>query len=66
MGYDHGSYRMLVQSPLYDLQAVSGQSYGDARIEVDATRQSGPVYNRFGLICRFQDMNDFYFFASQQ
>jgi hypothetical protein len=63
MGYDHGSYRMLVQSPLYDLQAVSGQSYRDAHIEVDATRQSGPVYNRFGLICRFKDMNDFYFFA---
>jgi hypothetical protein len=54
---------MLVQSPLYDLQAVSGQSYRDAHIEVDATRQSGPVYNRFGLICRFKDMNDFYFFA---
>ena len=30
---------------------------------MDATLQSGPVYNRFGLICRFQDMNDFYFFA---
>jgi hypothetical protein len=63
MGYDHGSYRMLVLSPLDDLQAVAGQSFGDIRIEVVATRQSGPVYNRFGLICRFQDMNDFYFFA---
>lgn len=63
MGYDHGSYRMLVLSPLDDLQAVAGQPFGDVRIEVVATRQSGPVYNRFGLICRFQDMNDFYFFA---
>ena len=54
---------MVVQAPMSDLQAVSGQSYGDVQIEVDATRQAGPVYNRFGLICRFDDMNDFYFFA---
>jgi hypothetical protein len=32
-------------------------------VEVDATRLSGPVYNRFGLTCRFQDINDFYFFV---
>jgi hypothetical protein len=63
MGYDQGAYRMLVQLPMVDLKSVSGQSFGDLQIEVDATRQSGPVYNRFGLICRFQDMDDFYFFA---
>jgi hypothetical protein len=63
MGYDHGVYRMLVNSSLYDLLAVSGQSFGDLQIEVDATRLSGPVYNRYGLICRFRDMADFYFYA---
>ena len=63
MGYDQGTYRMQVQSPLYDLQAVSGQSFTDAQIEVDATLQSGPLYNRFGLICRHLDLKDFYFFA---
>lgn len=63
MGYDHGTYRMQVQSPLFDLQAVSGQSYGDAQIDVDATLQSGPLDNRYGVICRFKDTNDFYFFA---
>jgi hypothetical protein len=63
MGYNEGVFRMLVQSPQYDLQAVSGQTYGDAQIEVDATLKSGPLYNRFGLICRYQDMNAFYFFA---
>jgi len=63
MGYQAGAYQMVVQAPMSDLQAVSGQSYGDVQIEVDATRQAGPVYNRFGLICRFDDMNDFYFFA---
>jgi hypothetical protein len=63
LGYSNGAYRMLVQSPGYDLRAVSGQSYGDVQIEVDTTRLAGPVYNRFGLICRFQDANDFYFFV---
>jgi hypothetical protein len=62
LGYTDSAYRMLVQSPGYDLRAVSGQAYGDVQIEVDATRLAGPVYNRFGLICRFQDMDNFYIF----
>jgi hypothetical protein len=62
LGYSDGSYRILVQSAGYDLWAVSGQAYGDVQIEVDATRLAGPAYNRFGLVCRFQDMNNFYVF----
>ena len=62
LGYADGTYQMLVQSAGYDLRAVSGQTYGDVQIEVDATRLAGPVYNRFGLICRFQDMDNFYVF----
>ncbi len=62
LGYTDSAYRMLVQSPGYDLRAVSGQAYGDVQIEVDATRLAGPVYNRFGLICRFQDMDNSYIF----
>ncbi len=60
--YADGAYEMLVQSAGYDLWAVSGQTYGDVQIEADATRLAGPVYNRFGLICRFQDMGNFYVF----
>lgn len=60
--YADGTYQMLVQSAGYDLRAVSGQNYGDVQIEVDATRLAGPVDNRFGLICRFQDMDNFYVF----
>ena len=62
LGYADGSYRMLVQSPGYDLWSVSGQTYRDVQIEADAARLAGPLNNRFGLICRFQDMNDFYVF----
>ncbi|MDP2994406.1 MAG: hypothetical protein Q8N46_04700 [Anaerolineales bacterium] len=62
LGYADGAYHMLVQSAGYDLRAVSGQTYGDVQIEADATRLAGPVSNRLGLICRFQDMDNYYFF----
>ena len=62
LGYIDGVYRMVVQSAGYDLWAVSRQTYGDVQIEADATRLAGPVSNRFGLICRYQDMVNFYFF----
>jgi hypothetical protein len=62
LGYADGAYEMLVQSASYDLLAVSGQIYRNVQIEVDATRSAGPVDNRFGLICRFQDMDNFYIF----
>jgi len=62
LGYIDGVYRMVVQSAGYDLWAVSGQTYGDVQIEADATRLAGPVSNRFGLICRYQDMDNFYMF----
>lgn len=61
-GYADGAYRLLVQTAGYDLWAVSGQAFGDVQIEVDATRLAGPVVNRFGLVCRYQDWNDFYVF----
>jgi len=65
LGYTDGTYRMLVQSAGYDLWAVSRQVYSDVHIEVDTTQLGGPLSNRFGLICRFQDIDNFYdFFIS--
>lgn len=63
LGYDGGTYRITVADPDYDLWAVSGQFYRDVRIEADATRLAGPYGNRFGLICRYQDPRNFYFFV---
>ena len=34
----------------------------DVLIEVDATKKEGPDDNAFGLICRYQDMDNFYYF----
>ena len=60
--YANNAYRMQVLAPGYDLRAVSGQIFRDVQLEVDATRLGGPINNRFGLICRFQDMSNYYFF----
>jgi len=62
LGYSEGGYQILVKSPGYDFWAVSGQPYGDVQIEADATRLAGPVYNRFGLICHYQDKDNSYVF----
>ncbi len=62
MDYDGGTYRMTVATPDYDIWAVSGQNYRDVRVEADVTRLAGPDSNRFGLICRYDGAEDFYFF----
>jgi hypothetical protein len=61
-GYADGTYAIHVISSNYQLWAVSGQMYRDAVVEVDATRLAGPLVNLFGLVCRYQDGKNFYFF----
>jgi len=62
MDYDQGAYRILVLATQYDLWSVPGQSFQDARVEVDATSLEGPVQNRYGVICGFQSPRNFTFF----
>jgi hypothetical protein len=62
LGYTDGAYRILVQSADFDLWAVSGHAYGNVQVEAEATRLAGPASNRFGLVCRFQDIGHFYVF----
>ncbi len=59
---ENGAYQMTVSTPNYELPALSGHSYRDVRLEVQATRLSGPMQNLFGLICRARDAQNFYFF----
>lgn len=55
-------YRILVNVPDYDLWSVAGASFTDVHLEVDAGRFGGPQENRFGLVCRYRDAQNFYFF----
>ena len=61
MDYDGGGYRILVQQPDFNLWSTPEKDYSDVRLEVDVARVNGPMENRAGLMCRYQN-GDYYFF----
>ncbi|MEO8357983.1 MAG: hypothetical protein ABI621_18920 [Chloroflexota bacterium] len=61
MDYDGGGYRILVQQPDFNLWSTPEKDYRDVRLEVDVARVNGPMENRAGLMCRYQN-GDYYFF----
>ncbi len=64
MGYVEGGYRITVSLPQTDVWAVADlQPVADVRVEVDAVAVSGSEYNSFGVLCRYQDDQNFYFFV---
>jgi hypothetical protein len=60
--YFEGAYRIAVFSPNTDAWANPRLDFGDIRINVDAIKIDGPDDNIFGIICRYQDPRNFYFF----
>lgn len=60
--YHEGAYRIHVLSPNTDAWANPDLELADAQIEVDAAKLSGPDNNVYGLLCRYQDSRNFYFF----
>jgi hypothetical protein len=60
--YDNGQYRIFVDEPQHDYWANPGLSFTDVQVEVDATKNGGPDDNDLGLICRYQDTENFYAF----
>lgn len=60
--YFNGSYRIFVNQANYYLWSIpKEQSFTDVRIEVTASKVDGPDFNEIGVICRYQDSNNFYF-----
>lgn len=60
--YENGYYRILVNSEDTDVWANPGLHFTNVVVEVDATKAGGSDDNDFGVICRYQDVNNFYFF----
>lgn len=58
--YHNGGLRILIGQAQYDFWSVAGQKFADATIEVDAEKIGGPDDNDFGIICRYQDKDNFY------
>ena len=62
VGYADGSYRIYIAEPELLLFATSADSFqSDIHVEIDASKVGGPDDNYFGLICRYQDLDNFYF-----
>lgn len=59
--YESGGFRILVNDINADVTATPGRLFSDMRIEVTATKTGGPDDNDFGVICRYQDENNYYF-----
>ncbi len=60
--YANGVYRIFVNSQNTDVWSNPGLSFSDVQIEVDATKVAGDDNNDYGLVCRYLDSENFYFF----
>ncbi len=61
--YDQGGYRIKVDKADWFFWVESGRTFTDVQIDADAKKIGGPDDNEYGLICRYQDENNFYFFT---
>jgi len=61
--YQNGQYRILVDTTNTDVWANPGLNFTDTTIEVDATKAGGDDNNDFGVVCRYKDGDNFYFFV---
>jgi hypothetical protein len=61
LDYASGKYHISVTGVDSLLLANPGQSFdGDVSIEVDAVKIGGPDDNYFGVLCRYQDPDNYY------
>ena len=60
--YYHDTYRITLKKDMFDVWANPGdQTFGDVTVEVDATKNGGSDDNDFGVICRYQEIEQFYY-----
>jgi hypothetical protein len=59
--YEGGTYRIEVNKPNADFWANPGLMFQDVAIDVYAGKVSGPNDNDYGVLCRYQDVKNFYF-----
>jgi hypothetical protein len=60
--YSNDTYHIVVNDTNSDVWANPGkESFTDVHIEVDATKNGGPDDNDYGIICRYTDVDQFYY-----
>ena len=60
-GYQQGRYLFQIDVPRWFVWATSGRNYADVRLSA-VVRSSGPSDDHYGLLCRY-DEEQFYYFA---
>ena len=61
VNYFNGGFRMWLDKSQYDIWTNAGQFFsGPVIVEVDATKTGGPDDNDFGVICDYQDTDNFH------
>lgn len=58
--YLDGMYQILINEANFDYWSNPGLSFNDVVIDVDTILGGGPVDNDFGVVCRYQDTENFY------
>lgn len=59
-GFDLSGYRLWSRMPNFQFWSVPGLNFQDTLIQVRATKLDGPDDNLFGVICRYQNDENFY------
>lgn len=62
-GYENGEYFIALDTPNWFAWAHSGRKFADVSVEVDAYLAAGSPDGHFGVLCRYVDADDFYYFA---
>lgn len=63
LDYRDGGYLISVNKSAIILWGGPGLDFSNVRLEVDVVKATGPEDNDFGLLCRSQDRNNFYYFV---
>ena len=62
VGYIQGWFRFHINATSSTKVSVPGLHFTDIHLEVDATKIGGPDDNHYGVVCRYQDQGNFYFY----
>ena len=60
--YFSGGYRVYVRDSDMIVWSRPNKNWADARVEVYATKSAGPDDNAFGVMCRYRDAENYYYF----
>ncbi len=59
-GYEQSGFRLWADVPNYQFWSVPGLNFVDTLVHTRALKLNGPDDNMFGILCRYQDEENYY------